>query len=56
MTKEQKEILKMGNDLLISNISSTINSNTPDKKEEGRTYLKKVVKAGEALDKIKTSD
>lgn len=56
MTKEQLGILKMGNDLLIANIGQTINSSPEEKKQDGRDYLKKVIEAGEQLDKIKTTD
>ncbi len=56
MTKEQKEILKTGNDILIANIGASISSNPADKKAEGRKLLKEAIAAGDSLDKIKTSD
>ncbi len=56
MTKKQLGILKMGNDLLKSNICQTINNSEEDKKQSGRDYLKEVIDAGDQLDKIKTTD
>ena len=48
MTKEHKEILTQGNDLLISQITSAIAQGN-DKKEELREFLKKAIEAGDSL-------
>lgn len=56
MTKEQKDILIAGTDMLINAISNSVNTSEPDKKQEGRNYLKKVMDTVEVLGEIKTKD
>tara|TARA_R110002020_G_scaffold127771_1_gene286533 strand:- start:429 stop:599 length:171 start_codon:yes stop_codon:yes gene_type:complete len=48
MTKEQKDILLQGNDLLISQVSAAINQEQ-ENREGLRAFLKEAIAAGDKL-------